>query len=62
MDERTCKAHDGGSHCWHEIGQKAFKGKWESSSAVKCCHCGRVGVQRAHAAEWVEYGPAPSEP
>lgn len=62
MDERVCPKHQDGKHCWHEHGSKAFKGKWETTSPVECCHCGALAKQRAHAAEWLEFDvPQPPE-
>jgi len=56
VDERVCLVHQGGKHCWHEYGLKGYRGKYEVSSPVECCHCKTVAVQRTHAAEWLEFG------
>lgn len=54
-DERVCPNHKGGKHCWHEYGRKSFKGRYESSSPMQCCHCDDFAVKREHSADWLEY-------
>ena len=43
-DEDICFHHAPG-HCWHRNGAEAFKGKFESTIPVVCCHCKATAVQ-----------------
>jgi hypothetical protein len=53
--EDVCPKHHGGKHCWHEYGQKGYRGRYETSSPVQCCHCEQLATKRENAAELICY-------
>lgn len=60
-DERHCKKHEGGQHCWHDVGHSGFSGKYESTVPVQCCHCLVRAEQRRHGADWIDYNAVSEE-
>lgn len=46
-----CRTHEGGEHCWHSYGNTGYSGRYQTSTPVKCCHCGAK-------AKLIEFSPS----
>lgn len=55
LNEVFCPSHLGAEHCWHQAGEHSYKGRYEKSTPVYCCHCGRAAVRHYAVAERIEF-------